>query len=319
MPHATMVPAHRPDLIHRADPAEGDGQAMTLDLQLVGTTTKMAIVSLRPGQVVYSEAGKFLFCSDDVVMETKLSQPAAAGQAGDPARAQGAGGNRGGMGGLLGGGGGSVGGGLGGVLRGAMDTGKRLLAGESFAFTHFHTRGGDGLLGLAGVLPGEMRVLELDGRTTWFAEKDAFIAAEAGVTFDISFAGGRTGFSGGEGFILEKFTGVGSLLVGGAGDFIDINPADYGGKLRVDTGCIVAWDQNIRYGVQRIGALNRQGMMNALLGGEGMSVATVEGNGRVILQSVTIEALAKALQKNTGAGDRKTGAGMGGLFSGSSD
>jgi uncharacterized protein (AIM24 family) len=281
---------------------------MTLDVQLVGTTTKMAIVSLRPGQVVYSEAGKFLFSSGDVVMETKLSAPSAPG-AQQPQ-------NGGGLGGF-GGGGGS--GALGGLLRGAMDAGKRMLAGESFAFTHFSTRGGDGLLALAGVLPGEMRVLELDGRTTWFAEKDAFVAAEAGVDFDIAFSGLRQGFSGGEGFVLEKFTGVGSLLIGGAGDFIDINPADYGGKLRVDTGCIVAWDQNIRYGVERVGSLNRQGVMNALFGGEGLSLATVEGNGRVILQSVTIDGLAKALEKNAGAGDRKTGIGMGGLFSGSAD
>jgi uncharacterized protein (AIM24 family) len=281
---------------------------MTLDVQLVGTTTKMAIVSLRPGQVVYSEAGKFLFSSGDVVMETKLSAPSAPG-AQQPQ-------NGGGLGGF-GGGGGS--GALGGLLRGAMDAGKRMLAGESFAFTHFSTRGGDGLLALAGVLPGEMRVLELDGRTTWFAEKDAFVAAEAGVNFDIAFSGLRQGFSGGEGFVLEKFTGVGSLLIGGAGDFIDINPADYGGKLRVDTGCIVAWDQNIRYGVERVGSLNRQGVMNALFGGEGLSLATVEGNGRVILQSVTIDGLAKALEKNAGAGDRKTGAGLGGIFSGSAD
>ena len=258
---------------------------MTLDVQLVGTTTKMAIVSLRPGQVVYSEAGKFLFSSGDVVMETKLSAPSAPG-------------------GQDGGGFGGGSGALGGLLRGAMDAGKRMLAGESFAFTHFSTRGGDGLLGLAGVLPGEMRALELDGRTTWFAEKDAFVAAEAGVNFDIAFSGLRAGFAGGEGFVLEKFTGVGSLLIGGAGDFIDINPADYGGKLRVDTGCIVAWDQNVRYGVERVGGLNRQGVMNAVFGGEGMSLATVEGNGRVILQSVTIDGLVKALAKNAGANAR---------------
>ncbi len=276
---------------------------MTLDVQLVGTTTKMAIVTLRPGQVLYSEAGKFLFCSDDVVMETKLSQPPS--QAGGGGAAQG--------------GGPQGAGGLGGMLRGAMDVGKRALAGESFAFTHFHTPGGNGLLALAGVLPGEMRALELDARTTWFAEKDAFVAAEAGVNFDISFMGGRAGFSGGEGFILEKFTGLGTLLIAGAGDFIDINPAEYGGKLRIDTGCVVAWDQNIRYGVQRIGGLSRQGLMTGLLGGEGFSVATVEGNGQVILQSVTIDALAKALQKNTGAGDKKTGTGMGGIFGGSAD
>jgi uncharacterized protein (AIM24 family) len=279
---------------------------MTLDVQLVGTTTKMAIVSLRPGQTVYSEAGKFLFASADVVMETKLTAPSSAQQQPGNGSA------------VFGGGGGSASA-LGGLLRGAVDAGKRMLAGESFAFTHFSTRGGDGLLALAGVLPGEVRVLELDGRTTWYAEKDAFMAAEAGVNFDIAFSGLRSGFSGGEGFVLEKFTGVGSLIIGGAGDFIDINPADYGGKLRVDTGCIVAWDQNIRYGVERVGRLNRQGVMTALFGGEGFSLATVEGNGRVILQSVTIDGLAKALEKNAGAGDRKTGAGMGGIFSGSAD
>lgn len=275
---------------------------MTLDVKLVGTTTKMAIVSLRPGQVVYSEAGKFLFSSGDVVMETKMSAPSS--PASPPQN-----------------GGGQVGGSgaLGGLLRGAMDAGKRVLAGESFAFTHFSTRGGDGLLALAGVLPGEMRALELDGRTTWFAEKDAFVAAEAGVNFAIAFSGLRSGFSGGEGFVLEKFTGVGTLLIGGAGDFIDINPADYGGKLRVDTGCIAAWDQNIRYGVERAGRLNRQGIMNAMFGGEGFSLATVEGNGRVILQSVTIDGLAKALAKNAGAGDKKAGTGLGGTFSGSAD
>jgi uncharacterized protein (AIM24 family) len=277
---------------------------VTLDVQLVGSTTKMAIVRLRPGQVVYSEAGKFLFSSGDVLMETKLTAPSAPGGPPPP---------QGGFGG------GNAGAGLGGLLRGAMDVGKRMMAGESFAFTHFSTRGGDGLLALAGVLPGEMRAIELDGRTTWFAEKDAFVAAEAGVHFDIAFSGLRQGFAGGEGFVLEKFSGVGTLLIGGAGDFIDINPADYGGRLRVDTGCVVAWDEGIRYGVERVGSLNRQGVMNALFGGEGFSLATLEGSGRVILQSVTIDGLAKALEKNAGAGDRKTGIGMGGLFSGSSD
>jgi len=275
---------------------------MSLDVQITGNAMQMAIVQLRPGQTVYSEAGKFLFSSADVTMETKLSAPAGAA-AGQPGNGQPAGGPAG----------------LGGMLRGAMDIGKRMLAGESFAFCHFTSNGGDGLLALAGVLPGEMRVIELDGRTTWFAEKDAFVAAEAGVHFDIAFSGLRQGLSGGEGFVLEKFTGTGSLIIAGAGNFVDINPADYGGRLKVDTGCVVAWDDRISYGVERVGALNRAGVMNAMFGGEGMTLATLTGNGRVILQSMTIDGLAKALRKNMGAGDRKTGAGMGGLFSGSTE
>ncbi len=270
---------------------------MTLDIQLVGNAMQMAVVTLARDQTVYCEAGKFLFCSDDVVMETKFSQPTGSGAA------QGGGGQAG----------------LGGLLRGAMDAGKRVLAGESFAFQHFHTCGGDGLLALAGVLPGEMRAIELDGKTTWLAEKDAFVAAEAGVHFDIAFSGMRSGLAGGEGFILEKFTGRGTLVIAGAGNFIDINPAEYGGRIRVDTGCVVAWDDAIRYGVTRVGKLNRQGVAAAMFGGEGMTLATLEGNGRVILQSMTIDGLAKALAKNAGAGDRKTGMGLGGLFSGSTE
>lgn len=242
---------------------------MTLNVQLVGTTTQMAIVNLRPGQVVYSEAGKFLFSSGDVTMETKLSAPGEEGA-----------------------------GGMGGLLRGAVQAGRRMMTGESLAVTHFSTKGGDGLLAFAGVIPGEMRAIELTGRETWYAEKDAFVAAEAGVHQSIEFAGLGRGLMGGEGFLLQKFTGQGTLLVGGSGDFIDINPADYGGEIIVDTGCIVAWDQNITYGVKSVGGLNRKGLMNAFLGGEGFTLATLRGSGSVILQSTTLAGLATALAKS---------------------
>jgi uncharacterized protein (AIM24 family) len=299
---------------------------MTLNVQLVGNAMQMAVCTLQPGQSVYCEAGKFLFKSADVRMETRLTKPTGGGGASRGGAGRGAGGGSGfgglgGLGGFGGGGGGGAGGGSGAggaLLGGLLQAGKRMLAGESVAFQYFSTGGGDGLLAFAGVLPGEMRAIELAG-DTWFAEKDAFVAAEASVDFDIAFSGLRSGLSGGEGFVLEKFTGYGTLLLAGAGNFIDINPADYGGKLHVDTGCVVAFEQSIRYGVERVGRLDSGGLMNAMFGGEGLNLATLEGNGRVVLQSMTIEALAKALEKNMGAGDKKTGTGIGGLFGGSSD
>jgi uncharacterized protein (AIM24 family) len=276
---------------------------VTLQQEIVGTAMQMAVVSLQPGQTVYCEAGKFLFKTANVTMETRLSGPSGGGgqpQAG-AASAAGAGG---------------PGGGMGGMLRQAMGTamqvGQRALAGESLAFQYFTSTGGEGTVGFAGVLPGEMRALELDGTRAWFAEKDAFVAAESTVEFGIAFQGGRTGRSGGEGFVLEKFTGRGTVIIAGAGNFIDLNPADFGGRVDVDTGCVVAFEEGIRYGVQRVGGLNRQGMMNAVFGGEGLSLATLEGNGRVILQSLTIESLANALRKAQG-GDKQGP--TGGLFS----
>ncbi|MFI1398085.1 AIM24 family protein [Streptomyces sp. NPDC020681] len=259
---------------------------MTLQQEIVGNAMQMAVVSLQPGQTVYCEAGKFLFKTSNVTMETRLSGP------GSPS----AGGQQPGSGGM------------GGVLRQAMGTamqaGQRALAGESLAFQYFTCTGGEGTVGFAGVLPGEMRALELDGSRAWFAEKDAFVAAESSVVFGIAFRGGKTGRSGGEGFILEKFTGTGTVIICGAGNFIDLNPADFGGRVEVDTGCIVAFEEGIQYGVQRVGGLNRQGLMNAVFGGEGLSLATLEGNGRVILQSLTIEGLANALRKARG-GDKQ--------------
>ena len=90
--------------------------------------------------------------------------------------------------------------------------GKRALAGESLAFQWFRASGQSGLVAFAGVLPGQVRVIELDGTGGWFAEKDAFVAAESTVDFDIAFQGWKTGRKGGEGFVLEKFTGTGTLV-----------------------------------------------------------------------------------------------------------
>jgi uncharacterized protein (AIM24 family) len=258
--------------------------------KIVGNAMQMAVVQLEAGQTVYCEAGKFLWKTTNVSVETRLTKPQG-NQQGAPATASG-------------------------FMKKALDVGKRVLAGESLAFQYYRAEGGSELVTFAGVLPGEMRALELDGSRGWYAEKDAFVAAEATVDFDIAFSGLRTGIKGGEGFVLEKFTGTGSVLIAGAGNFIELNPAKYGGKIQVDTGCVVAFEDTVTYGVERVGALNAQTAMTALFGGEGLNLATLEGDGQVILQSMTIEGLAKALRKNMGIGDDKKGP-LGGLLSGS--
>ena len=50
--------------------------------------------------------------------------------------------------------------------------------------------------------------------------------------------------------MLERFTGYGTLILAGAGNFIDINPAKYGGKIQVHTGCLVAFEDTVTYGVK---------------------------------------------------------------------
>jgi uncharacterized protein (AIM24 family) len=258
--------------------------------KLVGNAMQMAVCQVDAGQTVYCEAGKFLWKTPNVTVETRLTKPHG-NQAGAPAAA-------------------------GGLLQKALDVGKRVAAGESLAFQYFTPTGGSGLVTFAGVLPGEMKAIELDGSRGWFAEKDAFVAAESTVDFDVAFSGFKTGRRGGEGFILEKFTGSGTLFIAGAGNFIELNPSKYGGKVQVDTGCIVAFEDTIKYGVERVGALDTKTLMTAMFGGEGLSLATLEGDGQVILQSMTIDGLARAILKNAGIGDDKQGP-LGGLLSGS--
>jgi uncharacterized protein (AIM24 family) len=262
---------------------------MTITTKIVGNAMQMVVCQLTPGQTLYAEAGKFLWKTVNVGIETKINTP----------NPQGA----------------TTGGG-GGFLNAAMNAGKRMLAGESLAFQYF-TASGSGLVALAGTLPGELRALELDGTRGWYAEKDAFVGAEASVGFDIAFSGLRSGLKGGEGFVLERFSGVGTLLIAGAGNFIELNPAKYGGKIQVHTGCLVAFEDTVRYGVERIGALNAQTVMSGLFGGNGFNMATLEGDGTVILQSMTMESLAYAINKNLHHGhDQKASSPLGGFFGG---
>jgi uncharacterized protein (AIM24 family) len=276
---------------------------MAIAHKLQGESMQMVVCQLGPGQSVYAEAGKFLWKTANVGVQTKL------GKGGGEAAVGGDGGE-----------GGSKAGGGGGFLKKAMSTatemGKRALAGESLAFQHF-TANGQGIVAFAGVLPGQMKVFDLDGSGGWFAEKDAFVCAESTVDFDIAFSGFKSGRKGGEGFVLEKFSGTGTLVLAGAGNFIELNPAKLGGKIQVDTGCVVAFQDTIKYDVERIGGLSMQTAMSAMFGGEGLSLATLEGDGQVILQSMTYDGIANALWKHR-RGDDKQGI-TGGLLSGGNE
>jgi uncharacterized protein (AIM24 family) len=266
---------------------------MAIQHKIRGSDMQMVICQLGADQTIYAEAGKFLFKTTNVSMETRLSKPSA--DSGQPATPDGSGGF------------------LKKALQTGIDMGKRTLAGESLAFQYFRASG-SGLVAFAGVLPGQMQAIELDGSRRWLAEKDAFVCAESSVDFDIAFSGFKAGRKGGEGFVLEKFSGIGTLIIAGAGNFIELNPAKYGGKLQVDTGCVVAFEDTIAYAVERVGALNAQTAMTAIFGGEGLNLATLEGDGRVILQSMTYEGMTQALTKHLGNANKNERSGLGGLL-----
>jgi uncharacterized protein (AIM24 family) len=83
-----------------------------------------------------------------------------------------------------------------------------------------------------------------------------------------------------------------------------------GELLRVDTGCIVAFQPSVEYDIQRAGNIK-----SMLFGGEGLFFATLRGPGRVWMQSLPFSRLADriyaAAPKRGGA--REEGSILGGL------
>jgi uncharacterized protein (AIM24 family) len=60
--------------------------------------------------------------------------------------------------------------------------------------------------------------------------------------------------------------------------------------LRIDTGCIVAYEPTLDFDIETSGSLK-----SMIFGGEGLFLATIRGTGKVWLQSMPIRKLIRAL------------------------
>ena len=166
----------------------------------------------------------------------------------------------------------------------------RSLAGENVFLTEFTTTGGSGIVAVAGPVPGSIIAKEIVPGRAIFAQKGAFLAADDTVNMEIAFQKRLgAGFLGGEGFIIQKFTGQGTVLLHAAGEFIEMN-LQPGQNVRVDTKCCVAWDESVIYNITKAG-----GIKVMALGGEGLFLNDMTGPGTVTIQSMDISQLAAEL------------------------
>ena len=179
---------------------------------------------------------------------------------------------------------------------------RRTLAHESLFLTEFTARHGTGTIGFTSESLGRIRAIKLDKHQEIIVQKDAFIAAEDTVDLDWKWARLKTGLFGGEGFILEKITGPGTVFIGAFGDFKDFNLAP-GERIDVDTGCLVAFDRSVKYDAHLV-----KGIKTILFGGEGLFLASMEGPGRVIIQSMNRYEVARYLFQAVGYPAAKAGA-----------
>ena len=173
----------------------------------------------------------------------------------------------------------------GGVLKGF----KRMVTGESFFITEFSPDGGEGFVSFAGNVPGKIFPIFLKGNE-FIAQKDSFLCSESGIDLDVAFTKKiRSGIFGGEGFILQRYSGSGNVFLHCCGDIIelDLKPGEI---TRVSTGLVVGFEDTVTYDISLAG-----GVKSVLFAGEGLFLTTLTGPGRVILQSMDLARLAASL------------------------
>jgi len=231
-------------------------KAHEVDYKVFGDDLQFVEIELDPGETVIAEAGMMMYMEDGISFETKMgdgSKPKA------------------------------------GFLDKLVSAGKRAITGESLFMTHFTNTapGGKRHAAFGAPYPGKIIAIDLDeANGELICQKDSFLCAALGTELTIAFNKRiGSGLFGGEGFILQRLRGDGMVFVHAGGTIVEKRLNNE--KIMVDTGCLVAFENTISYDIQMAGNLK-----SMIFGGEGLFLATMQGTGRVWLQSLPFSRLA---------------------------
>jgi uncharacterized protein (TIGR00266 family) len=180
-----------------------------------------------------------------------------------------------------------------------FQAGTRVITGESLFMTHFTNRGyGKKKVAFAAPYPGTIMPIDLSKiyGNELIVQKDGFLCAALGTSMKIHF---NQRFGSG-------LFGDGMAFVHAGGVVVEryLNNE----TLRVDTGCVVAFEQTLSFDIQRSG-----GLKSMVFGGEGMFLATLRGTGRVWIQSMPISKLITRLSSGGPNANKESGSVIGGL------
>ncbi|GAA6493555.1 TIGR00266 family protein [Candidatus Bariatricus faecipullorum] len=167
----------------------------------------------------------------------------------------------------------------------------RMFAGEAMFQNRYTAQGGHGMIAFASSFPGSIRAFEIGSGKEYIFQKKAFLAGEAGVNLSVHFHKKvASGLFGGEGFILQKVAGMGTVFAEFDGHVIeyDLQP---GQQIIVDSGYLAAMDSTCQMDIQTV-----PGLKNMVFGGEGLFNTVITGPGHVWLQTMPISAVAGALR-----------------------
>ncbi len=248
-------------------------QSDVIDYRIVGDDLQGVIITLDPNEQVLAEAGVMLYMTTGIEMQTTMATDSSKGFFGNLAKAVG-----------------------------------RVFSGAGFFITTF-TNYGHARADVAFAAPYPGKIIPIDlakfgGEV--LCQKDSFLCAARGTDISVGFQQRLgAGFFGGEGFILQRLRGDGLAFIhaGGATMTYNLRPGE---TLRVDTGCVVAFQPSVQFNIQFVG-----GFKNALFGGEGLFLASLTGPGQVILQTLPFSRLVGRIAATL---PRASSGGGGGFF-----
>jgi uncharacterized protein (TIGR00266 family) len=214
-----------------------------LDYKIIGDDIQLVEIELDPFETVIAEAGSMVYMEDGIEFDVKMGDGSTPNQ------------------------------GLAGKLFAA---GSRILTGESLFLTHFTNR--DSIkrrVAFSAPYPGTVIPIDLktvEGRL--IVQKDGFLCAALGTKLSVRLNRRLgSGLVGGEGFILQKLEGGGLCFVHAGGTVIEKQL--YNERLRIDTGCVVAFEDSLDFNIETSG-----GLKSMLFGGEGIFLANMRGSGK---------------------------------------
>lgn len=169
----------------------------------------------------------------------------------------------------------------------------RALAGESLFMTTYLCRSSAGMVVFAPEAPGKVVAIDLAAGQSLICQKDAFMCAESSVKLEMHFRRKLgAGFFGGEGFILQKVTGPGTVFLEIPGEVreYDLRPGE---SMQVDPGHLAVFEPTVGYDITMV-----KGLRNIFLSGEGLFLAKMTGPGKIWLQSLPLTNLAAKIAQH---------------------
>ncbi len=166
--------------------------------------------------------------------------------------------------------------------------GRMLTKENAFMNTYYAKAAGE--IAFSSRFPGSIRAVEVTPGNAIVVQKGSFLASVGDINSEVFLQKklGK-GLFGGEGFLMRKFSGNGTVFleIDGSAHEYEIAAGDC--KI-IDTGYVAAMSESCKMEVQTV-----KGVTNVLFGGEGLFNTAVYGPGKVILQSMPIASTAMQL------------------------